>query len=86
MTRLLEANWIWILLIGAMLYMHFGRHGGHMGHMGHMGGGNQRDEVDHADHGTETTVQDSPDTATDVKGADHDHQSAPNSRHHQGGC
>lgn len=41
MTSFPAANWIWILLIGGFLFMHFGhRHGGHMGGgMGGCGGG-----------------------------------------------
>ena len=34
----LAGNWIWVLLIGAMLLMHLrhgGMHGGHGGHGGH---------------------------------------------------
>ncbi len=38
MARLVESNWIWILLIAGILYMHFGRHHGHMGSMGGCGG------------------------------------------------
>ena len=33
----LGSNWIWILLIGGMLWMHLGMHRGHGGHGGHGG-------------------------------------------------
>ena len=39
MAHFLAANWIWILLVGGMLYMYVGRRRrGHMGHMGGCGG------------------------------------------------
>ena len=54
MLTLLSSNWIWILLVGGMLWMHFGRGGpgGHGGHGGHGGcGGHQHsgDRTDAAD-------------------------------------
>ena len=44
MLEYLSANWVWILLIGAMLWMHLGHsgHSGHSGHGGHGGCGGQR--------------------------------------------
>jgi hypothetical protein len=33
MLEYLSANWVWMLLVGAMLWMHLG-HGGHGGHGG----------------------------------------------------
>lgn len=59
MIGFLTANWVWILLVGAMLWMHLG-HGGHSGHGGHggCGGGHQNggtaqpdDQVEHPHHG-----------------------------------
>ena len=45
----LSGNWLWIVLIGGMLFMHL-RHGGHGGmHGGH--GGQARDEHGDHDHG-----------------------------------
>jgi hypothetical protein len=39
MIGFLASNWIWILFLAAMLYMHLGHHGGHggcgSGHSGH---------------------------------------------------
>lgn len=29
-----SSNWIWLLLVGGMLWMHFGMHRGHRGHGG----------------------------------------------------
>lgn len=34
MLDFIATNWIWILLIGGMLFMHLGGHGGHGGHGG----------------------------------------------------
>lgn len=33
----LGANWIWIVVVGGMLWMHLGMHRGHGGHGGHSG-------------------------------------------------
>lgn len=38
-------NWIWILLLGGCLLMHFTMHGGHGSHGGHTGG--RGDDSDH---------------------------------------
>lgn len=35
MVRWLSANWIWVIVIGGMLWMHLGMHRGHGGHGGH---------------------------------------------------
>lgn len=41
MLNFLSSNWIWIVLVGGMLWMHLG-HGGHGGRGGHGGcGGHQ---------------------------------------------
>ena len=32
--RWLSANWIWVVVVGGMLWMHFGMHRGHAGHGG----------------------------------------------------
>ncbi len=37
--RWLSANWIWVVAIGGMLWMHLGMHRGHGGHSGHSGHG-----------------------------------------------
>lgn len=37
MITFLANNWYWLLLVGAMVFMHAG-HGGHGGHSGHGGG------------------------------------------------
>ena len=31
----LSGNWIWLVLVGGMLWMHLGMHHGHGGHGGH---------------------------------------------------
>ena len=45
MLNLLSSNWIWILLVGGMLWMHFG-HGGHGGCGGHQHSGDHQDTAD----------------------------------------
>jgi len=34
--RWLSANWIWMVVVGGMLWMHLGMHRGHGGHEGHV--------------------------------------------------
>lgn len=34
MLEFLSSNWVWLLLIGGMLFMHLGHGRGHGGHMG----------------------------------------------------
>ena len=46
MLEFLSSNWLWILLIGGMLFMHLGHSRGHGGHMGcgshqHSGSGHE---------------------------------------------
>jgi hypothetical protein len=56
MLEFLSANWVWILLVGGMLFMHFGHGAGHGGgHGGHAGCGG------HQHSGTkQSTAQDDP--------------------------
>jgi hypothetical protein len=54
MTAFLAANWIWIVLVGSMVFMHLGhRHAGHGGHGGGCGGGTQQpgEEPEPTSHG-----------------------------------
>jgi len=65
MVRWLSANWIWLVVVGGMVWMHLGMHRGHGGHGGghgghahgshggHSGPGPQRQPtaVGHANHG-----------------------------------
>lgn len=58
MIRWLSANWVWLVLVGAMLWMHLGMHHGHGGHSRRVHGGDQvetgarqRSTVDHEGHG-----------------------------------
>lgn len=46
--RWLSANWIWLVVVGGMLWMHLGMHRGHGGHGGHGG---------HSGHGRSTRPQ-----------------------------
>lgn len=47
--RWLSANWIWVVVIGGMLWMHLGMHRGHGGHGGH-GRGQQPQQRPSAGH------------------------------------
>lgn len=54
MLEFLSGNWVWILLIGGMLFMHLGHGRGHGGHMGcgghqHSGSGHQPADEHSAD-------------------------------------
>jgi len=54
MTHFLATNWIWILLIGAVVLMHTShRHGG--GHMGGMGGGCGGGQMGHGHQDNESS-------------------------------
>ena len=47
MLEFLSSNWLWILLIGGMLFMHLGHgHGGHMGCGGHQHSGSGHQSAD----------------------------------------
>ncbi|QUW85554.1 hypothetical protein SMIR_41605 (plasmid) [Streptomyces mirabilis] len=97
MTGFLTSNWIWILLIGAMLVMHLGhRHGGHGGGGGTGGCGGGGGHVghdarqdDHTGHGDRGGRAGPPDERPDLhKHSGHDQAAddapAPPRRH--GGC
>lgn len=72
MLEFLSSNWVWILLIGGMLFMHLG-HGHGRGHSGHMGcGGHQHSENGHPP-ATERSAGDRPPDS-------HEHPSS--GRHH----
>lgn len=47
--RWLSANWIWVVVVGGMLWMHFGMHRGHGGHGGH--GGSRRPQEQESSSG-----------------------------------
>lgn len=54
MLEFLSSNWLWILLIGGMLFMHLGHgrgHGGHMGCGGHQHSGSGQQAADEASAG-----------------------------------
>jgi hypothetical protein len=73
MLDFLARNWVLILVVGGMGFMHFGMHGGH-GKSGHAGGHVQGRAQDNAD-GTEVSsaggVQDTPGSSvTSVKTED----------------
>ena len=80
MTRFLAANWLWILLIGGMLYMHLGH--GRRGHGGHMGHG--MSHAQHDDHPVERKEQEvNPHAGHDLE-RDDQHAASPGARHR--GC
>lgn len=67
----LSNNWIWLLLIGGMLWMHLGMHrmhGGHRGHGRHTMS-RQPPRAGHEDHG-----QNDPSTDTEDAGAGSSHR------------
>ena len=70
--RWLSANWIWVVVIGGMLWMHFGMHRGHGGHGGH-GGSTRRQEQDsstgHGSHAQPGTAESSAEPGTAEVGA-----------------
>ncbi len=64
MTHFLATNWIWILLIGAMVLMHTShRHGG--GHMGGMGGGCGGGHMSHSHEDSEPSHTEGPEEHAD---------------------
>lgn len=63
MLEFLSSNWLWILIIGGLLFMHLG-HG--RGHSGHMGCGNHQ----HSGSGQEPTDEPS---ASDRSADPHKH-------------
>jgi hypothetical protein len=76
MSEFLSNNWVWILLIGGMVFMHLGHRGGHRGgHGGHggCGGGHQ-----HSSH--QRTKPDEDTAATSHPGHDHPSASAGQGR------
>lgn len=50
----LNGNWIWLLLVGGVLWMHLGMHRGHGGHST----SDQPPRSGHEDHGQETSAVD----------------------------
>jgi hypothetical protein len=52
MIEFIASNWIWMLFLAAMLYMHLGHHGGHGGcGSGHSGHGAASAPGDHRETG-----------------------------------
>ena len=68
MLEFLSSNWLWILLIGGMLFMHLGQggHGGGSGQAGHRGHGGCGGHQHSGDH-DETSAGEKP-------GRPHDHR------------
>ena len=70
MWEFLSNNWLWILLIGGMLFMHLGHGAGHGAGHGGCGGGHQHSAHQHSDTPRET--EEDP-AATSRPVHDHDH-------------
>lgn len=70
MLDFLSGNWMWILLVGGMLFMHLGHGHGHSGHMGC--GGHQ-----HSENGHPSTAERSA-----VGGPSDPHEHPSSGRHH----
>jgi hypothetical protein len=66
--RWLSANWIWVVVIGGMLWMHLGMHRGHGGHGGH-GRGQQPQQRPSAGHDGHHRDDPATDTATGTPGS-----------------
>lgn len=66
----LSSNWIWLLLIGGMLWMHLGMHRGHGGHGGHSMS-QQPPRSGHEDHGPDESAID---TESADAGSPHRHR------------
>lgn len=69
----LSNNWIWILLIGGMLWMHLGMHrshGGHSGHGGHETNAHQP-QPGHEDHDQGASAAETAEAGT---GSSHRHR------------
>lgn len=50
--RWLSANWIWLVVVGGMLWMHLGMHRGHGGHGGHGGSRRPQEQASSPGHGS----------------------------------
>ena len=72
MLEFLSANWIWILLIGGMLFMHLG-HGGHGGGMGCGGHSHSGHREGHADGSAEGSSEGDRSRAAEFPRDHHDH-------------
>ena len=74
MLEYLSSNWLWILLIGGMVFMHLG-HGGHGGHGGQGGGSGQAGHGGHGGCGGHQHSGDHDETsAGEMPGQPHDHR------------
>lgn len=76
--RWLSANWLWLVVVGGMLWMHLGMHrghgGGHGGHGGGHHGDHQRAELSRESHNHEASTAAGRDGSTEGGG------------HRHGGC
>lgn len=54
----LSSNWIWMVLVGGMLWMHRGMHRGHGGHGGHSSMSQDSPRSGHEDHGQDESPVD----------------------------
>ena len=66
----LSSNWIWVLLIGGMLWMHLGMNHGHGGHGGHETNAHQPQAL-HEDHDQDASAAETAEAGT---GSSHRHR------------
>ena len=66
----LSSNWIWLVLVGGMLWMHLGMHRGHGGHSGHSMS-HQPPRSGYEDHGQDKSAVDTESVDT---GSSHRHR------------
>ena len=71
----LSRNWIWLVLVGGMLWMHLGMHRGHGGHSGHSMS-QQPPRPGHEDHGQDKSAVNTKDVDTESvdNGSSHRHR------------
>ena len=70
MVRWLSANWIWVVVVGGMLWMHLGMHRGHGGHGGRGGHGGNSGHAGHSGQAGHTP----PGAADATAGESHRHR------------
>lgn len=82
--RWLSANWIWVVVVGGMLWMHLGMHRGHGGHGGHGGSRRPQEQESSTGHGSDAHDRSQPATAEPGTTPDRAEAGAAGHRHH--GC
>lgn len=78
-VRWLSSNWIWLVVVGGMLWMHLGMHRGHGGHGGHGG-------QSHRDHDVSTAPREQGSASGEGSHDEHGSAQAATSSHRHRGC